>query len=545
MTMRTLTFLAALGALVALSLGVAGAQSPSTPAGLPDLNALPPTDARIEAVQIDGQTRLLLRFNGYIHNKLGAGLLDLRGAVPTGVGGEMRQVVQRVYAADGTFSEIPSAARFAYETSDGHRHWHLFAAAAYSLWTADGAAEVKEASKVGFCMGDSVDKPEYTDANAPPAVYDPSTDNCADGRPDAQTVKMGLTPGHRDVYWYGLWFQWVDISNVQPGLYRIRAQVDPDNFVRELNEADAPADLVDVPVPGYVAQPVTVSDIPRTGATMIDLAATAVPAPDRTLQAPRFELTEAPRHGTVVWADDAHTKLSYTPDPGTYDSDVFKVAVRESGSAFPLAPAQATVTVTRRGVPAEVVAVSGAPATLETDTSVQLRATVTGGPGGAPTWSVNGIAGGNATVGTVNANGLYQAPLRVPATPTVRIRATGPGGAYGEAPTRIVAPAPPKPAPTNPTDGTRKGAIRSAKVRHSGPFAVATILTRRRGTLVVVIRGGSKRLGRCKARVLAGRAFACRIRVKPKDRKRRLTAVATLASAGRVTRAEAAHRRYW
>jgi hypothetical protein len=267
-----------------------------------------------------------------------------------------------------------------------------------------------------------------------------------------------------------------------------------------------------------------------------------VPAPDRTLEAPRFALTQAPQHGRVEWADDGHTKLLYTPDPGMYDSDVFKVAVRESGSGFPLAPAQATVTVTRRGVPAEVVTVSGAPKTLETDTSVQLRATVTGGPGGAATWSVNGIAGGSATVGTVGANGLYKAPLRVPATPTVRIRATGPGGAYGEAPIRIVVQAPAKPAPTNPTNGKRKGAIRSARIRRSGPFAVATILTRKRGMLVVVIRAGSKRLGRCKGKVLAGRAFACRVRIKPKYRKRRLTAAVTLTATGKVTHAKAAAR---
>ncbi len=40
------------------------------------------------------------------------------------------------------------------------------------------------------------------------------------------------------------------------------------------------------------------------------------------------------------------------------------------------------------------------------------------------TWSVNGIAGGDATVGTISATGLYAAPATVPANPAVSVRAT-------------------------------------------------------------------------------------------------------------------------
>lgn len=39
-------------------------------------------------------------------------------------------------------------------------------------------------------------------------------------------------------------------------------------------------------------------------------------------------------------------------------------------------------------------------------------------------WSVNGVAGGNATVGTVSASGLYQAPAAIPAANVVSVRAT-------------------------------------------------------------------------------------------------------------------------
>ncbi|MDP3070604.1 MAG: DUF1800 family protein [Opitutaceae bacterium] len=40
------------------------------------------------------------------------------------------------------------------------------------------------------------------------------------------------------------------------------------------------------------------------------------------------------------------------------------------------------------------------------------------------TWSVNGVAGGNATVGTVSTGGLYQAPAIIPAANVVSVRAT-------------------------------------------------------------------------------------------------------------------------
>jgi hypothetical protein len=39
-------------------------------------------------------------------------------------------------------------------------------------------------------------------------------------------------------------------------------------------------------------------------------------------------------------------------------------------------------------------------------------------------WKVNGIAGGNAIVGTIGQSGLYRAPNSVPAPSTVTVSAT-------------------------------------------------------------------------------------------------------------------------
>lgn len=61
--------------------------------------------------------------------------------------------------------------------------------------------------------------------------------------------------------------------------------------------------------------------------------------------------------------------------------------------------------------------------TLERSTSRQLSAYVPLNPS-TVTWSVNGIAGGDATVGTVSPTGLYQAPAIIPANNVVAVRAT-------------------------------------------------------------------------------------------------------------------------
>src|ERR1700730_5865793 len=63
-----------------------------------------------------------------------------------------------------------------------------------------------------------------------------------------------------------------------------------------------------------------------------------------------------------------------------------------------------------------------------TTASVRAGATKKFNPGpsnvsGSASWTVNGTAGGNATVGTVSATGLYTAPLANPGT-TLTIRAT-------------------------------------------------------------------------------------------------------------------------
>jgi hypothetical protein len=54
----------------------------------------------------------------------------------------------------------------------------------------------------------------------------------------------------------------------------------------------------------------------------------------------------------------------------------------------------------------------------------QFSATVTGAADNGVTWSVNNVAGGNATVGTIDNTGLYTAPATPPNPATVTVKAT-------------------------------------------------------------------------------------------------------------------------
>jgi hypothetical protein len=80
--------------------------------------------------------------------------------------------------------------------------------------------------------------------------------------------------------------------------------------------------------------------------------------------------------------------------------------------------------VTVVSAPAIAVSVSPATATVRVRQTLTLSATVTGTSTTAVVWTVNGLVGGNATVGTVSAAGVYKAPSQVPSPSSVTVSAT-------------------------------------------------------------------------------------------------------------------------
>ncbi len=70
------------------------------------------------------------------------------------------------------------------------------------------------------------------------------------------------------------------------------------------------------------------------------------------------------------------------------------------------------------------VSVSPTTASLQVGHAQQFAATVSGTTTTGVTWSVNGVQGGNSTLGTISTSGLYTAPAAVPSPASVTVSAT-------------------------------------------------------------------------------------------------------------------------
>src|SRR5579884_2875903 len=69
------------------------------------------------------------------------------------------------------------------------------------------------------------------------------------------------------------------------------------------------------------------------------------------------------------------------------------------------------------------ITISPTTASVAGGATQQFSATVTGSTNTAVTWQVNGENGGDAIIGTIDANGLYTAPNKLPSTTTVTVTA--------------------------------------------------------------------------------------------------------------------------
>lgn len=310
---------------------------------LPDLVAEPPNNAQPARLEVlgDGYSHLLIRFNGRIHN-IGPGPIEIRGSNP--VNGTMAVTAQRIYRQDSTFYDDHSRPRqIHFENTDGHDHWHLMGAARFSLWNQAGTAQLVPASKVGFCLedGDPID----SFASPTPAYSEAQIQRCKEGQPNASSVFQGISSGWEDVYGANLPFQWIDVTNVAPGLYRLGAEMDPNDYMLEGNEANNGPTLAtsSVTVPGYVASPrATETSVAKPRTIPLGALQYGTPGPRR------FRIESGPKHGRLSSATGAFfsgPRVRYKPKRGFRGSDSFTFSARDASSPFPVRSPVATVTV--------------------------------------------------------------------------------------------------------------------------------------------------------------------------------------------------------
>src|SRR6266481_5644839 len=102
------------------------------------------------------------------------------------------------------------------------------------------------------------------------------------------------------------------------------------------------------------------------------------------------------------------------------------------------------------------VTISPTSAVLQAGVTQQFTATVSGSSNTGVAWSVNGIAGGNSTTGTISSSGLYTAPASVPTSGSVTVAAASVASpaSSATATVSITAPVPVVSVAISPTSAT-------------------------------------------------------------------------------------------
>ena len=236
MQLRAKSVLAVAGAVVVafaavVGLGPAEAHPSAVAAAdmLPDLAMAP---LRIGDLQIENTSdgHRLLRYSATIVN-LGAGPLELHGQRPD-TGTPDMSVTQRIYDNAGGHRDVATAATM-FWAGDGHNHWHVRDLESGVLVRLDNGAKLGALAKHGFCFSDNVAY-RLSIPGAPPA---PVYTSCGTD-PNLLAVTMGLSVGWGDLYPWNIAFQYIDITGVTAGRYRLIATADAPNFFLESNDGN-------------------------------------------------------------------------------------------------------------------------------------------------------------------------------------------------------------------------------------------------------------------------------------------------------------------
>jgi hypothetical protein len=194
-------------------------------------------------VQTTGGRRLL-RFTTTFVNA-GRGPFELRGHrastdVPTM---DMDQVM---YRWDGSRRRIHTKAIAKY-AGDGHDHWHVQDVVIYEAWRIGNLAKTRRGAKTGFCFFDTTPWKRSLPGASQSGYY--QEEWC--GTRSVLSNRVGVSVGWGDEYPWNFVFQWIDITGLEGGRYRVRATVDiADRYDESIETDNCVWSTVDIPEPG-------------------------------------------------------------------------------------------------------------------------------------------------------------------------------------------------------------------------------------------------------------------------------------------------------
>jgi hypothetical protein len=215
-------------AAVALLACALGAAEPAAGAQqlLPDLAMAKLSTIRLDTTTTPGHR--LLRYTAVMVD-IGAGPVEVRGSRATTTG--KMTVVQRIYDSAGGHTDVPTSIAMQF-AGDGHEHWHSLNMEGGTLARLDNGVQVGALAKHGFCFFDNVAF-RLSLAGAPGSPQYTPNNSCGFDNPTALNVMMGLSVGWGDSYSASTNFQWIDITGLPNGKYRLTAKADPRHLVQE------------------------------------------------------------------------------------------------------------------------------------------------------------------------------------------------------------------------------------------------------------------------------------------------------------------------
>lgn len=189
--------------------------------------------ARLSSINLtrlsDGRT--VLRFSATVVN-VGTGPFELHATRPDS--GSSFSVVQRLFDDAGGSSDRATPVQLVF-AGDGHSHWHVRDLQRYELVRIDNGSKVGTSMKGGFCFFDTTAYRLSLPGAPQQRVYNGA--GCGTSA-TGLTVDMGLSVGWGDTYPWNLPDQFIDVTGLSAGRYRLIATADPLGQFHEGSEAN-------------------------------------------------------------------------------------------------------------------------------------------------------------------------------------------------------------------------------------------------------------------------------------------------------------------